>query len=192
MRVHELAKTLKISSKELLEKLGALGVDAKSHMARLDEKTVAMLKADKKKMPSEEKKPPPAPPVKEARRKASVANVAPVPAPSSPPPPAVALAEPIRLDFPISVGALAAKLNVRVAELIKSLMGMGVFANVNQLLGEEVVIKLGAQLGMAVEKTAEEEKENLPSSESEKKKKKQKEQKEQKPEKKEEFGESYY
>lgn len=155
MRVHELAKTLKISSKELLEKLGKLGVDAKSHMARLDEKTVAMLKA-------------PPVPVKEAARKASVANVAPVLAPSSPPPPAVAVIEPIRLDFPISVGALAAKLNVRVAELIKSLMGMGVFANVNQLLGEEVVIKLGAQLGMAVEKTAEEEKENLPSSESEK------------------------
>lgn len=39
-RVHELAKELKVTSKELLEKLQALGVDAKSHMSVLTEANI--------------------------------------------------------------------------------------------------------------------------------------------------------
>jgi len=40
MRVHELAKELNLSSRELLEKLKALKIEAKSHMSTLDEEAV--------------------------------------------------------------------------------------------------------------------------------------------------------
>ena len=37
MRVHELAKTLEINSKELIERLRELGVEVKNHMSTIDE-----------------------------------------------------------------------------------------------------------------------------------------------------------
>ena len=43
-RVHELAKELKLTSKELLEKLQALHVDVKSHMSLLTDENVNALK----------------------------------------------------------------------------------------------------------------------------------------------------
>jgi len=44
MRVHELAKELKVSSKDLIEKLKGLKIDAKSHMSVLTEENVRALK----------------------------------------------------------------------------------------------------------------------------------------------------
>jgi len=38
MRVHELAKELEVSSKELLTCLHDLGTDAKSHMSTIDDR----------------------------------------------------------------------------------------------------------------------------------------------------------
>jgi len=162
MRVHELAKSLKLSSKELLEKLAGLGVEAKTHMSRLDEETVARIKG---------KPTPTAKPVARPRPSAKKAEVsAPVSKPLAPPPAekplrekpkeetvsaVAAVAAPIRIDLPISVGALASRLNLKVAEVIKSLMDLGVFANVNQLLSEEVVFRLSRQLGIPVEKAPE-------------------------------------
>lgn len=204
MKVHELAKVLNRSSKEILEKLKTLGVSGVlNHMSNLDNATVARIKAKfsrpvaKKaakpkpaaavvKTPKVEKeKPKVAPKPKEAPKEAPTksktespkvekpagvvppeppkvksakleskpveAKSAPVPAPA-----ATVVAEPIRLDLPITVGALSAKLNVRVSELIKTLMSFGVFANVNQLLSEEVVFKAAAQLGIAVERVSDE------------------------------------
>lgn len=178
MRVHELAKTLKISSKELLEKLEAMGVDAKNHMARLEDDVVKRLKqksiapktAARPKAPERAK--PVAPPVK-AKPEAKTVVEKVVPAPMKPvtkeiktpqpvktepalSPSHTAVAEPIRVPIPITVGALAGSLNVKIAELIKALMGIGVFANVNQLLSEEIVFKVSAQLGIPVEKLPEE------------------------------------
>jgi len=196
MRVHELAKELKLSSKELLEKLEKLGIEAKNHMARLDEKAItrvkAGLKAPKKTVQSEKPalaKPVPAKPAPAARpavssvKKTEVKKAEPqkpetarsepktpapvVPLPLAPPPPSVpatAVVERIRLEYPISVGTLAARLSVKVSELIKALMDLGVFANVNQLLGEEVVLKLGAKLGIPVERIPEEPEEKIPKS----------------------------
>ncbi len=57
IRVHELAKKMKISSKELLSRLSELGVDAKSHSSSVDEKVVKKLVTApaKKKKTSKEK-----------------------------------------------------------------------------------------------------------------------------------------
>ena len=172
MRVHELAKELNVPSKELLEKLQKLGVGAKSHMTRLDDKAVALLKGKKRPVGAAKKPEPPKPPpvaskpvikIQPQKNELQPQSVQSPPQPvireSQPQPirstPSTAVvAEPIRLDFPISVGALATRLNIRVAELIKSLMAIGIFANVNQLLAEEVVFKLGAQMGISIERAA--------------------------------------
>ncbi len=203
MRVHELAKELGLSSKELLDKLHGLRVEAKNHMAALDDKTVTRIKAELKKpkksvVAAKPVAKPAAPPLKkpevktaetpkktevkkseikipEAPKKPELKPVPPtppvvVPAPVPALTPTTVVAERIKLEFPISVGTLAARLNVRVSELIKALMEVGVFANVNQLLGEEVVMKLSAKLGIGVERAAEAE-EELPKPLSDKEKK---------------------
>lgn len=201
MRVHELAKALKLSSKDLLEKLEKMGIDAKNHMAALDEAAVKRVKSGMAKPAKlRQIKPPIAKSVKASPRSASlpslvkkvktvkeakkaksvkevkkeVEEVKPsevkkftqlpeVPKveekkieAEKPSPAVTAVAEPIRVPVPLTVGVLASRLNLRVAELIKSLMAIGVFANVNQLLSEEIVFKIAAQLGISIEKLEEE------------------------------------
>ena len=46
MRVHELAKHLGMSSKDLLEELVDLNVEVKNHMAALDDDQVAMIRRE--------------------------------------------------------------------------------------------------------------------------------------------------
>ncbi|MFA5159575.1 MAG: translation initiation factor IF-2 [Candidatus Omnitrophota bacterium] len=69
----------------------------------------------------------------------------------------------IEIRFPITVGDLAQKMNRRIPEVIKALMGIGIFANVNQLLNEEIVYAAGEALGIEVNKKADEAKEIIES-----------------------------
>lgn len=69
--------------------------------------------------------------------------------------------------FPITVGDLAQKVNRRVPEVIKALMGIGIFANVNQLLNEEIVYAVGEALGIEIRKMEDEAKEIIASVEAE-------------------------
>ncbi len=62
----------------------------------------------------------------------------------------------VALRFPITVGDLAQKMNRRIPEVIKALMGIGIFANVNQLLNEEIVFAAGEALGIEIRKMADE------------------------------------
>lgn len=75
----------------------------------------------------------------------------------------------LEIPFPIMVGNLAERLNLRIPELIKNLMGMGIFANVNQLLNEEIVVALGEKLGFDISAQADETKILLEDKEDEKK-----------------------
>lgn len=78
------------------------------------------------------------------------AEVKPVPAPEP-------AAKPVfEIRFPIMVGSLASQLNLRIPELIKALMSMGIFANVNQLLNEDIVMDLGKKLGLEIKKQEDE------------------------------------
>ena len=230
MRVHELAKKLKLTSKDLLSELKKYGVKPKSHMELLDsevaekilkklstskaeakkelskksvaakpEKIRVELKKEKPKgvkpqRKSEFQKPStkilakpiervqtvetPRPPLSKATSSIK-GEVRPKPAPQEGKPvlkPKVEVSQPVKaeriseqnprsvvsiepakessvkVEMPITVGTLAQKLNMRVAELIKSLIGLGVFANVNQLLNEEVVFKVGQALKISIEK----------------------------------------
>lgn len=58
MRVHELAKELKVTSKEIMEKLRALKIGVKGHMSNLGEKTVALVKKEVKPKKQVKKKEP--------------------------------------------------------------------------------------------------------------------------------------
>ena len=58
--------------------------------------------------------------------------------------------------MPLTVGDLAQKLNVRIPELIKTLMGLGIFANVNQLLNEEIIHRAGKAFDIDIEKIEDE------------------------------------
>ncbi len=62
----------------------------------------------------------------------------------------------IRVKIPITVGALADLFRLRPAELIKSLIDIGIFANINQLLNEEIVYKVAAKLNLKIEKVEDE------------------------------------
>jgi translation initiation factor IF-2 len=65
--------------------------------------------------------------------------------------------EHLHLKLPITVSSLAANLCVKTSELIKALMSMGVFATVNQQLGEDIVMKVAEKFGVLVEKLPDEE-----------------------------------
>ncbi len=237
MRVHELAKKLKMTSKALVKELKKHGVKVKSHMELLDSKVAetVLKKLSHSKPLASKSKPKAEPPSKEekpdvkrttttatrtalkleksalaktqvqakvkpaekhakvkspqapAQFKTSLPKVAlkietavtsqekvvqkpeqptrvsTVSKPESstaqkpevvppPQPPAPLKRVAIQVEMPITVGLLAEKLNIRVAELIKTLIGIGIFANVNQLLNEEIVWKVSAVLNVPMEK----------------------------------------
>ncbi|HLD56270.1 MAG TPA: translation initiation factor IF-2 N-terminal domain-containing protein, partial [Candidatus Omnitrophota bacterium] len=207
MRVHELAKKIKVSSKDLIGELKKQGVKVKSHMELLDadvakdlEKKFAKHKATPAKIVKESKpavikkqktapkeskvRPPkaeitkapaaekPSPPkksmpviaseAKQSQTKIASASPGTLPRndmtkvqperPVAPAPPVETKPASIRVEIPITVGTLAEKLHIRPAELIKALIGIGIFANVNQLLNEEVVAKAAQALRIHIEK----------------------------------------
>lgn len=53
----------------------------------------------------------------------------------------------IEIKLPVTVGDLAFKFQQKVNVVLKSLMGIGVFANINQNLGEDIVRKLCQEFG---------------------------------------------
>jgi len=69
----------------------------------------------------------------------------------------VAKRKSIKVEMPSTVGDLARKLNVKIPELIKTLMGFGIFANVNQLLSEEIIYRAGKAFDIDVERVEDEE-----------------------------------
>ena len=131
-------------------------------------------KEEPKVIPVAEKKPEPKPaerkapevvqsktaPVAEAPKAKVEAPVVQAPKAVVPTPPVKPVVE---IRFPITVGDLAQKMNRRIPEVIKALMGIGIFANVNQLLNEEIVFAAGEVLGIEVKKMADEAKEIIES-----------------------------
>jgi translation initiation factor IF-2 len=65
----------------------------------------------------------------------------------------------IELPIPISVKDFAVRINQKMNVVLKKLLGMGVFANINQNMGDELVVKLANSFGFNVikSKTQEEE-----------------------------------
>ena len=199
MRVHELAKELDISSKELLDKLAEKKIAAKNHMSSLEPSTVELflkkikpaatttvankpvsakpavakelpvkkvtspvaasakskveVKEVKKELPKVEKKPTPPPiptkaPAVQAPKPAAPTAPTALPAKSAPPPIPQKI---VQIQAPLTVGELARAFNATPAQMIKTLMTLGIFANINQVLDEEVIKRAADTVGIKVE-----------------------------------------
>lgn len=140
MRVHELAKEMNISSKELLEKLHALGVEAKNHMATLTPEQINLVRSGSAAAPDS-----PAAPA--AKAKAEAPAVPPPPPPEPEPEPE----KKILLQGPITVKELAAQLGVKPNQLIAELMTMNVFASINEKVDPRVVQQIAHKHSFTVE-----------------------------------------
>jgi translation initiation factor IF-2 len=235
MRVHELAKELGLSSKELIERLAKLKVSVKGHMSTMEDAVVARVRqalarpkatpsakptaaaksavaaikpavappkpvaspakptaAPTKPAPAPAKpaapplkpvpkavtpsarpaaaptpsqavsaKPTVAPPTPKPQKVAAkptakepattaVVTAPPEPAVEAPAPPVVTAPKQLRLQFPLSVKDLAFKLDVKANELIKHLIGKGIFASLTQLLDQATATQIASEFGYAL------------------------------------------
>jgi len=121
MRVHELAKKLNISSKDLISKLKELKIEAKSHMSVIDDDTAEIVLHEVKGSVVEEK-------AKKQKEKEG-------------------LLKEIWVNFPITVKDLSVKIQIKPSDLIKRLMKMSTFATINQSLDNEAAKKAAAGFG---------------------------------------------
>jgi translation initiation factor IF-2 len=126
IRVHALAKQLRLSSKELLTKLKELNVKVKGHMSALDEETTRIIREELSSAVKAKAR---------AKTKAVKKEV-----------------EKLRLKIPLTVKELSVKLSVKPNELIKKLMQMKIMATINQLLDEQTINKVVTEFGFAFER----------------------------------------
>ena len=148
VRVHKLAKELGLTSKELMDKLHALKVDAKGHMSSLEDDVVEIVRREMgskpkkkpaKKAPKKKTKAAPKEKVKEkAKEKAKEAPKEKVP------PKKLNI---LKVKIPLTVKELSIKLSIKPSELIAKFMSKGVFANINQNLGQDVLGKIIGDFG---------------------------------------------
>ena len=161
VRVHELAKELKISSKDLLIRLKELKVGAKGHMSNIDDEIADIVRQDIRKQ--KQKKHTDAV-VKEKKEKAEKKNItvekkeeiavdtvqAEVSAEKVPT--LEGELKILELDLPINAKQLAEKLDVRSNMLIQDLMKRGIFATINQNLDEKIVREIALTHGYEIKK----------------------------------------
>ena len=164
-RVHELAKELGVSNKDLLDRIHQIGIPAKSHSSSIMDLDVvrvresfgvsdeqkkpietpppAILKMEEKAPSSEIKKVPTAPQSKEPL---------PVTMPVSPLTPEVsAVKTAIKLTEPqIVVKDLAERLAVKNSDVIKVLMQRGKLITLNQVISAEEAVEVGKVVGIEV------------------------------------------
>jgi len=171
IRVYELAKELKISSKELIKILQDYDISVKSHMSTLDTHQVEWVKkklADKAKAKKAVDKP------KRERKKAKdsreigtdqkgeirlpkkrkekfVKETAPplrkVKEQKKP------QKQKIKIDAPIRVGMFAKKIGVKASDVIKKLMELGILATINQEIDVDTAVIVAEEYGLDVEVT---------------------------------------
>ncbi len=166
MRVFELAKELNVKSKELLEKLGAMDVDVASHSSAItDDQANALRKAygveikappapavEPPPPPVEKPEPPPAPKIM-AHTPNPVAVKKPEPPREAPAPVATQDEEGKTLVIkpPIVVREFAELLGLKPNQLIAELMGMNIFASINQKIEIKTAQALAAKHGFTLE-----------------------------------------
>ena len=182
IRVHQLAKDLGITSKELIDKLHSLKVDVKGHMSALDDDTAFLVKEElklkktvktkesapehqdtrapvKEKALEKSKKPEKKvkqPKVQEKKTEPKIDEVkveikaeVEIEKIKEEPKPELKI---LKIDFPIIVKDLAAKLETKPADLLKKLLDRKVLVTINQALDEEVARSICEGFGYSIEK----------------------------------------
>jgi len=136
VKVGDLAKELKLTTKELIKMLSGLGVQVKTAASSIDEESARVVK--------ELTRPKPIP--------APVAPTIPKPVPPIPKAPVKSI--PIIETEDISVRELAAKADIKSSDIIKELMKKGVMATINQRIGAElardIVLAQGKEVSIKI------------------------------------------
>lgn len=167
MRVHELAKELEVPSKDLLEELREMGFEPKSHMSALSDEEVEKMREDygvtapqasdvtppeaaKEATLADEVQPETEPAAEEAETvEATSEQSTDVAEPSE--------AEPeeinrnLTVKGPVVVRDLAQMLHLKPNQLVADLMGMNVFASINETLEVKLAQKLADKHGFKLE-----------------------------------------
>jgi len=124
MKAHELAKKVGLPSKEVVKELKKWGVSVKTHMSDIGDDAcnlfIEMLREEGKL--KEQKKVP-------EKKEPSSGELS------------------LSIPSDITVGQLAAMINVSVSALINKLIEKGVFATVNQMLKPELAVEVAVELG---------------------------------------------
>lgn len=149
MRVHELAKELGATSKDLLVKLHELNVKAKSHMSALDETAIELMRDEYAKL---ETKPHDLPARRslgevgsaEAARTKAEATKDEVPAV----PKAGGV---IKVRGAVTVKEFAERIGIRPNELVAELMGINILASINERIEVNVARKIAEKHGFTLE-----------------------------------------
>ncbi len=163
MRVHELAKTLEINSKELIERLRELGVEVKNHMSTIDESVAddvieILTEGDKKpeEKPSEpeKEKAENEAPVKKKRNKKNKKNrrhddqeTEAVPAEDTDDGILV-----VQIGDTVTVKELAEKTGKNPSDIVMRLMTRGIMATINQEIEFGVAEAICEEMDIIVEK----------------------------------------
>ncbi len=158
LRVHELAKRMKKTSKEVLEALEKMNVNVKNHMSTIEEDVAKKVEERFGMKPGNTNKQQPknnnqrqnnnksrrprgrrARGINQGRRRApSKRQEMPLP-------------EKITFEDSLTVGELAEKLHRKSSEVIKKLFGLGVMATINQELDKDTIELICADYGVDVE-----------------------------------------
>ena len=167
VRVYELAKHHGLSSKELIKVLEGLGVSIKNHMSTLDPDTIMLVESElnpQQKISLDEEKDADIKPNQEkevnviVEAKKETPEVAPKETPEDAPKETPEDA-PMQVQEGVTVGTLAAMLNLQSTQLIMQLMKLRVMATINQSLDYQTLLVLADQFGFeAVRKKTLEEK----------------------------------
>ncbi len=152
LRVYELAAELGLTNKELLTLLKKEGFEVRSHSSTLEEEDADLIR---KSILNERKQA-----QEKARAAAKPASVLPIPQVVIPPPAAAPQAaaqaetegeggddKEVHLKTPVTVRDLANALGLKPNVIIVQLMGLNIFAAINQVLDTAVVEKLCEQNG---------------------------------------------
>jgi len=122
MRVHQLAKKLNITSRQLISELHKLKVDVKGHMSSIDDDTVVLIQQELKgkKIVREEKE-----------RKETLKKV--------------------QIKLPIMVNGLAIRLGIKPNEILKRLLKLNIIGNINKSLSEDVIKLIAREFNYEIE-----------------------------------------
>ncbi|NQT47199.1 MAG: translation initiation factor IF-2 [Candidatus Omnitrophica bacterium] len=165
VRVHTLAKQLGLSSPDLIKRLKGLKINVKTHMSSLDDETAEILKHEIEDVLKKKAQPPKVQAKVGKAKKPSLSQkeLKPEkvePLQKQPEAPKVEgsteevvqdiVLQPLNVTLPLTVKEFSSVMGVKVSDLIKEMMDLGVFATINQVLNEAAVREIAQKHGFEI------------------------------------------